>query len=121
MQVTVSVHTIGSSLKFRCSTHVRHSQLVHGQLVCAGALHKPILSDESTFVIEDESSGATHTRLLTVTLTKRDATGGKMHWPCVVSGDPKIDVARFGPQLLTADPDCPQDLIEKMKMMELPN
>lgn len=99
------------------STSIR--LLVRDEEVCTGALYKPILADESTFVIEDDKAAADGSRLLTVTLTKREKTGGKSHWPCVVEGDDgKIDTSKFGPQCITADPNRPHELAEAFKMLD---
>ena len=104
----VSLTTTSKSIKL----------LVQGAPVCVGSLYLPILSDESTFVVEDDKESGGSTRLLIVTLTKRDKTGGKAHWPCIVHGAPKIDVEKFGVQVLTADPNKPHELVESMKAMQ---
>ena len=87
-------------------------------MVLDGQLHAPVVGDDSTFIIEDDADAKTSGwRLLTVTLAKAHKTAGHSHWPCVVEGAPRIDPSKFGPQVLTANPDNPNELIERMNML----
>mmetsp|Transcript_75840 Transcript_75840/g.126439 ORF Transcript_75840/g.126439 Transcript_75840/m.126439 type:complete len:382 (+) Transcript_75840:52-1197(+) len=76
---------------------------VGSEKVCDGDLHKAIISDESTFSVEDDGDG----RLVTVTLTKETATKASKHWSCVVKGEGKIDPKSFGPEIITVNPNDP--------------
>ena len=100
-------------------TSIRLRLEVRGELIVEGALHAPVVGDDSTFVLEDDpDEKARGGRLLVVTLAKRDKTGGHSHWPCVVAGAARIDPKSFGPQVITANPDDPQAIIEAMKLLE---
>ena len=124
-ELTIKVAGLPAGLKGRDISLMTTSKsiklLVQEAPVCVGLLYLPILSDESTFVVEDEKESGGRTRLLTVTLTKRDKTGGKTHWPCIIHGAPKIDVDKFGVQVITADPNNPHELVESMKAMHFGN
>lgn len=74
---------------------------VGGSVVCEGELCKPIISDESTFVVEDAPAGG---RLLTVTLTKATPTSGPEHWRCAVVGEAEVDTKKFGPAIISVNP-----------------
>jgi hypothetical protein len=144
-EVTIKVGGLPKGTKAKdvnlSTTSVAIKLHIGGEQICTGALHKPILADESTFIIEDEKaavsagegasaaggdgggsagSGGSGTRLVIVTLTKREPTGGKSHWPCVVEGDDgRIDPSTFGVQTLVADPNKPHEFVEAMKHLEV--
>ena len=52
---------------------------------------------------EDAGEG----RLVVVTLQKIQRTSANGHWKCVCLGEPEIDTAKFGPAVMTADPNDP--------------
>ena len=118
IKVKVPAGTKGKEVSFH-ATSVRLKLVVRGELIVDGALHAPVLGDDSTYVVEDDpEETASGGRLVVVTLAKRDKTGGHTHWPCVVAGAPRIDTKGFGPQCITANPDNPQAVIEAMKLLE---
>merc|ERR1740117_1488990 len=86
------------------TTSKRVRLIVKGEMICEGELHKSIISDESTFIIEDAPGGE---RLLTVTLTKAEKTSGNEHWACAIKGQAKIDTKKFGPSIVTVNPNDP--------------
>ena len=81
--------------------------VVLGHTLADGRTHKPILSDESTFSLDDAGTDATDAgcRRLVVTLTKREETRGRNHWPCAVQGEGLVDTSRFGVPVTTLAPD----------------
>jgi hypothetical protein len=81
--------------------------LVLNQVICSGRLHKPILSDESLFALEDAPGDPEGRRMLTVTLTKREETKGANHWPCAIKGEGKISTKDFGVPVTTVNPNDP--------------
>ena len=123
-EVTIKVGNLPKGTKAKDVKLVSASESIKlhvcGQQMCAGSLHKPVLADESTFVIEDEPESDGGTRQVVVTLIKRDKTGGQGHWPCVVVGDDgKIDTTKFGAQVCVADPNKPHEFVEAMKSLEV--
>mmetsp|Transcript_22025 Transcript_22025/g.36380 ORF Transcript_22025/g.36380 Transcript_22025/m.36380 type:complete len:331 (-) Transcript_22025:331-1323(-) len=94
---------------------------VGGKVVVDGQLHRQIIADESTYSIEDDATSGEGERLVVLTLVKATKTGGKHHWSSVVEGDDAIDTARFGPQVLTADPNNPVEFAEHLKLLEICN
>jgi len=92
---------------------------VRGVLVVEGRLHAAILSDESTFALEDAAAGSAEGgRCVIVTLAKAAKTAGKGHWPRVVEGGPAIDVSRFGAECVAVDPNNPQELLQRMEQLQ---
>ena len=73
---------------------------VNGEAVCEGPLHAPIISDESTFSLDDTPEG----RMLTVTMTKAKETSGNQHWKCANKGEGKVDTSKFGVPVKTINP-----------------
>lgn len=70
---------------------------VCGSVLIDGATFAPIVPDDSTYVLEDEPEEGG--RRITVTLRKKTPTAGKLHWSCVVQGEPEIDVSRFAKEV----------------------
>jgi len=83
---------------------------VKGAAVCEGALHRPIISDETTYALDDTPEG----RLLTVTLTKARETSGVEHWKCAIKGEARADTSKFGVPVKTINPYDPQALKEAL-------
>ena len=82
--------------------------VVNGETICDGPLHRPIISDESMFTLEDGGSPAE--RLLVVTMTKADPTKGQDHWTCAVKGEAKVDKKKFGISTVTVNPNDPAEM-----------
>ena len=67
------------------------------QTLVDGQTYARIIPDECTYTLEDEPEEGG--RRLAVILTKKIPTAGCKHWPCVVLGEPEIDVQRFANHL----------------------
>ena len=92
-------------------TKSKHLSLsVDGESVCEGELHKNIISDETTFELTDQSAADGGGRLLTVTMTKSVTTKGKDHWRCAIKGEARINPSRFGPSVVTVNPNDPNSM-----------
>lgn len=96
-EVTVSISTNNISV---CVRTVKNS----GSLL-DGELYKPIKASESSWSIEDR-------RELVLTLVKMDLRLGDEWWPCVVKGEPQVDMKKFIPP-----PGRIQDLDEEGQMV----
>ncbi|KAL1504438.1 hypothetical protein AB1Y20_010844 [Prymnesium parvum] len=84
------------------TTSRRITLAVCQRTVCEGELHRRIISDESTYALEDEDSS--DSRLLTVTLTKAVPTKGREHWTCAIQGEAVVETTAFGVPITTVDP-----------------
>ena len=51
-------------------------------------------------------------------LTKATPTHASGHWPCIVRGEPTIDVSAFGAPVIAFDENRPEDVNAYMQMME---
>lgn len=117
---------VGANVKKRGVQLVTNSKTVllrvEGELICEGPLFAPIISDESTFSLEDqfepaEAAGAVEElsgRLLTVTLTKAEITRGQGHWTSAVQGEAEIKKSTFGPSMVTLSPHNPAEIQEHL-------
>jgi len=102
------------AMDVRMATASRRVQLqIAGDTICDGELHASIISDESTFTLEDDTGG----RLLTVTMTKAQPTKGHEHWKCVVKGQAVIDTSAFGVPLVTVNPNDRNEMLALQEQM----
>lgn len=85
----VKLHTTTQSIRLE----------VDGLVFIDGKLHRPIISDETTYEFSDnmEVGG----RILTVTMRKMKETRGNKHWSCVVDGEAMVDTSIFGAPIQT--------------------
>lgn len=61
-----------------------------GCSILEGELYRPIKASESSWCIEDRKE-------LIITLIKMNLSGGDEWWPCVVKGEPEINMKKFIP------------------------
>ena len=94
---------------------------VHGKTVLGGALHAPIVSDESHYQLEDDETvghDGMGARVLTASLTKLRATKACRHWPSVVVGEPTIDTSAFGAPVIAIDENSNDDVQRYMQILQ---
>jgi hypothetical protein len=96
----VAPSTKGSQVKLT-TTSKSIKLTLDGHVLCDGALHNPIISDESTFSLEKNEFGG---KQLVVTLVKRTETHGNEHWPYVIPGEGEVDTSNFGVPVKTVSP-----------------
>jgi hypothetical protein len=94
---------------------------VLGKVIMDGKPYKPIDPDECTWQIErgshvkDAGAEAKKGDELWVTLRKQKPTMKNMHWRCVVQGHKEIDTTKFGPRVMTIDPNDPAAMARAVK------
>ena len=109
-EVTIKCH-VASSIKSKAvkltTTSTSVKLIVDGATICNGPLLRQIISDESTWSLEDVDS---ETRLLTVTMQKATPTRGQDHWTCAIKGEAKISKDNFGIATTTVNPNDPEEM-----------
>lgn len=81
--------------------------IVEGTTICDGPLLRPIISDESTWSLDDAPDGQ---RLLTVTMTKATPSKGQEHWTSAIKGEAKVNKKKFGIATTTVNPNDPAEM-----------
>ena len=84
---------------------------VLGDTILDADLFKSVAPDDCTFTLEDSGDG----RLVSVILQKLQKTSANGHWKCVCIGEPEIDTSKFGPSIMSADPNDPGGLARMMQ------
>lgn len=140
IHVPVAAGTKSNMIEYRLTSttlklwiHGKHSAdtILHGQLWA------PVIADESTYQLdslapktphelahgEDYLSAQTKERRkegmeLVITLVKATPTKAEFHWPCVLEGEPMIDVGDFGSPVVAINEDSKDDVQAYMRIME---
>lgn len=109
--VKVKVPAGTKSKAVKLDVHSKTLKLeVLGDKILDGSLYKNVDADECTFTIEDDGDG----RTVIVTLQKLQKTSANAHWKCVCIGEPEIST-NFGPAIMTADPNDPNDIARMLQ------
>ena len=109
--VKVKVPAGTKSKAVKLDVHSKTLKLeVLGDKILDGSLYKNVDADECTFTIEDDGDG----RIVIVTLQKLQKTSANAHWKCVCIGEPEIST-NFGPAIMTADPNDPNDIARMLQ------
>lgn len=94
------------------------------ETVLDGPTFAPIVADDSYYELDREPpqpgscEHGTARRVLTVTVKKLTPTKAKGHWPCVVKGEPQIDVEAFGNRVIAINENSKDDVREYLNIME---
>lgn len=111
IKVRVPAGTKSKLIKLDGTTSSKLKLTVVGEVILDAELYAKCRPDDNTFTIEDDGDG----RLVTVSLAKMQKTIANKHWKCVCVGEPEIDTSKFGPGVMSADPNDPNGIARLME------
>ena len=114
VRVCVPAGTKSKAVKFEV-TSTKLKLVVLGDVVLDGDLFKRCKPDDCTFTIEDAKPSDGDGRIVVVQIAKLERTSANAHWKCVCLGEPEIDTAKFGPAVMTADPNDPNAIAKMLR------
>ena len=112
VRVKVPAGTKSKAVKMDVSSS-KFKLTVLGDVILDGDLFKRCKPDDCTFTLEDakDSDG----RVVVVQLSKLQRTSAQGHWKCICLGEPEIDLSKFGPAVMTADPNDPNAIAQMLR------